>query len=266
MSPAVGNTPAAQQKGSDTQYTYGVTTAKGSAINSNDLLWQVQYPDGTTQQSSYDTLGEVASQTNRDGSRHDYAYDLLGRQVLDNVVTFANQVDPTVRALATSYDTLGDVVLATSKGEDGSVLNQVENVFDGLGNLVTQYQAHSGQVYTPATATLANPVSPSVGYQYTTWYAGPGNYNYSRLTGVTYPGGTQVSYAYTGQYGLDNSISRITSVADGGQTVESYRYLGLSTVVGATFPCPRRSRTSTKPSRSIISATCRISLGRGAAR
>ncbi len=37
---------------------------------------------------------------------------------------------------------------------------------------------------------------------------------------------------------LDESLSRITSVLDAGQTVESYRYLGLSTVIGATLPLP----------------------------
>ena len=62
-------------------------------------------------------------------------------------------------------------------------------------------------------------------------YEGAGNY--SRLTGITYPGGTQVSYAYAG---LDNSISRITSVADGPDGGELPQYLGLSTVVGVTEP------------------------------
>ena len=55
---------------------------------------------------------------------------------------------------------------------------------------------------------------------------------------MTYPGLTQVSYAYAGLNNLDNSISRITSVTDNGTMVETYRYLGLSTVVGATLPEP----------------------------
>ena len=38
ITPAVGSTPSKTQY-SITQYNYGVTTAKGSAINSNDLLW-----------------------------------------------------------------------------------------------------------------------------------------------------------------------------------------------------------------------------------
>ncbi len=152
---------------------------------------------------------------------------------MDTVVKFAPGVSTTVRALGTTYDTLGDVVLATSYGwgSPPAVVNQVEDIYDGLGNLVAQYQSHSG-----AVNTTTSPYTPAVQYQYTTMYQGAGNY--SRLTGITYPGGTQVTYTYAGANGLDESLSRITSVLDAGQTVESYRYLGLSTVIGATLPLP----------------------------
>ena len=198
----------------------------------------MQYPDGTWQTSDYDALGEVISQVNRDTSEHYYRYDTLGRQIMDTVATFAPFVDHTVRALGTTYDTLGHVILATSYGwgSPPAVVNQVENVYDGLGNLVTQYQSLSGPVN-----TTTSPYTPAVQYQYTTCYAGAGNY--SRLTGITYPGGTQVSYAYAGLNDLDDAISRITSVSDGGQMVESYRYLGLSTVIGATLPEPSINET-----------------------
>ena len=105
-----------------------------SAIDSNDLLSRVQYPDGTTEQCGYDALGELIVQTNRDRSAHKYQRDVLGRQILDTVVTFATGVDQTIRALGTTYDTLGDVTLATSYGGNWGIVNQVENVYDGLGN------------------------------------------------------------------------------------------------------------------------------------
>ena len=41
---------------------------------------------------------------------------MLGRQTMDTVVKFAPGELTTVRALGTTYDTLGDVVLATSYG------------------------------------------------------------------------------------------------------------------------------------------------------
>ncbi len=225
VTPAVASPPSRRQFDT-TLYIYGVSTGNGSTINSNDLLWKTVYPDGTTQQCAYDALGELITEINRDHSVHTYQYDLLGRQTKDSVSNLPLLMDGSVTALGTTYDTLGDVTLATSYEGSGNIVNQVQNVYDGLGNLVTQYQAHSG-----AVNTTSAPYTPAVQYEYSTLYEGAGNY--SRLTGVTYPGGTQVSYAYAG---LDNSISRITSVADAGTTVETSQYLGLSTVVGVTEP------------------------------
>jgi hypothetical protein len=77
--------------------------------------------------------------------------------------------------------------------------------------------------------------TPKVVYAYAT--SSGTQFNYSRLIGVTYPGGTQVSYVYSsGLYpsssGVDNAISRITSVDVGGTAVETYEYLGLSMITG----------------------------------
>ena len=192
----------------------------------------IRYPDGTTQQCRYDALGELISQTNRDNSVHTYQYDVLGRQTKDTVTTFAAGVDQTVVALGAAYDSQGNPTLLTSYGAGGSVVNQVQDVYDGLGNLVTQYQSHSGLVNTAST--------PAVQYQYMTAYAGAGNY--SRLTGVTYPDGSQITYAYAGLNGLDASISRIRRSAN---RAKRWR-------LTATWACPRwsvrpcRSRTSPK--------------------
>ena len=91
----------------------------------------------------------------------------------------------------------GQLTFATSYYSTGSIVNQVENVYDGLGNLVTQYQSHCGGVVIGTT--------PAVQYQYTTMYAGTGNY--SRLTQVTYPDAATVApaaaYVTYGYSGLD---------------------------------------------------------------
>ena len=234
VSPLPSDKPGGGQQPSTTMYVYGASGGRGSEINSNDLLWKIEYPGGATQEDDYDALGDVIKQTNRDNTVHTYQYDAVGRQTLDTVNRVTAQkagLDTSVVALGTQYDTLGRVTLATSYSISGSVVNQVQNVYDGLGNLVTQYQANSGPVVTTST--------PAVHYHYTTLYATAGNY--SRLTGLTYPGGTQITYAYAA--GLDNSISRITFVVDGSQTVETYRYLGLSTVIGATLPGPNINET-----------------------
>ena len=145
-----------------TVYTYQARTADGSAINSNDLLSEIQYPGPTTQLFRYDALGQLIFQTNRDKSAHGYMYDPLGRQVLDLVVKFADSVDQTVVALGSTYDALGRLVYATSYGSGGNIINEVGRVYDGLGNLVTEYQSHSGAINASST--------PKVQYQYTTTY------------------------------------------------------------------------------------------------
>ena len=73
-----------------TQYNYGVATSGSSAINSNDLLASVQYPDKTagtpgTNASDKQTyvlnaIGQQTSYVDQNGTTHAYVYDLLGRR------------------------------------------------------------------------------------------------------------------------------------------------------------------------------------------
>src|SRR5207245_3958845 len=80
-----------------TQYVYGVTTAAGSDVNSNDLLKEVRWPDKTTgspsstDNESYtvNALGENKTYTDRSGSVHTYSFDVVGRPTADAVTTLA---------------------------------------------------------------------------------------------------------------------------------------------------------------------------------
>jgi hypothetical protein len=58
--------------------------------------------------------------------------------------------------------------------------------------------------------------------------------NHSRLISMAYPDGHVLSYNYA--TGLDDSISRLSSLSDTSGTLESYAYLGLSTLVSRTRP------------------------------
>src|SRR5207248_1306526 len=60
--------------------------------------------------------------------------------------------------------------------------------------------------------------------------------NNSRLVSMTYPNGRVINYNYTS--GLNDSISRLSSISDSTATLESYSYLGLSTVVIRSHPQP----------------------------
>ena len=121
--------------------------------------------------------------------------------------------------IETAYDGQFNAYLVTGHNAavGGTIVNQVQRTFNGLGQLTIEYQSHSGAVNTATT--------PKVQYAYSALDAA----NRSRLTSMTYPNGRVVGYNYA--TGLDSTISRLSSITDSGVTLESYLYLGLGTVV-----------------------------------
>ena len=103
----------------------------------------------------------------------------------------------------------------------GNIVNQVQQSFDGQDNMTAEYQAHCGAVNTAKT--------PVVKYG----YSDPGT-GKSRLTSMTYPDHSVVNYSYNN--GLDDPISRLSSISFNGPMAESYTYLGISTVVQRSNP------------------------------
>jgi len=217
----------------ETRYLYGVTTAGGSGVNSNDILSAIQHPDpstgkpSSTQQDKYLTnaFGDVVQSTDRNGNVHQFSYDVLGRLTSDAVTTLGTGVDGSVRRIQYGYDSQGNLSLITSynAASVGSIVNQVQHVYNGLGQLTGEYQSHSGAVNTSST--------PEVQYAYTEMSGGQNN---SRLTSMTYPSGYILNYNYN--TGLDSNISRLSSISDSGDTLESYKYLGVDTVVERDHP------------------------------
>jgi RHS repeat-associated protein len=211
-----------------TAYLFTVTTATGSAVNSNDILSAVQYPNPTTgnpsssQQETYtvNALGQNVAFTDRNGNAHTYTYDVLGRQTSDAVTTLGTGVDGAIRRIQTAYDSQGNAYLSTSYDSvsGGNIVNQVERLYNGLGQETAEYQSHSGAVVIGTT--------PVVQYGYSLMFGGANN---SRLTSITYPNARVIDYNYNA--GLDNTISRLSSISDSSATLQTYSYLGLSTVV-----------------------------------
>src|SRR5207253_3616735 len=68
--------------------------------------------------------------------------------------------------------------------------------------------------------------------------------NHSRLTSMIYPNGRVVTYNYAS--GVDDAISRLTSLSDTSAILETYSYLGLDTVVKRTHPEPNVDLTYIK--------------------
>ena len=214
--PATGQTgplPPVQQV---TTYTYGVAKGGNISINDNGLLNTVTYglvpdqpnsglpqlvnmPADTEMVTGYDNLGEPTLLVTRDGTTHAFVYDTLGRQISDSWTSTASYATPFISNWAnqrtTAYDALGRGTTFTMLS-GGTVLNQVMDVYDGLGHLVKEYQEHSGPVNTST--------SQFVLYTYSTSYSSANNY--SRLQILSYPKGTsttarQINYEYSYSHG-----------------------------------------------------------------
>jgi RHS repeat-associated protein len=171
-------------------------------------------------------LGETVTLTDRNGTVHTLTYDVLGRLVSDAVTTLGAGVDGSVRRLEYGYDIHGNLAHITSynAATGGSVVNQVKREFNGLGQLTSEWQQHGGVV----TGS-----SPRVQYTYSLM---AGGVNHSRRTGIIYPNGKVLNYNYAS--GIDNAISRLSSLSDSTGTLESYDYLGESVVVARKHPQP----------------------------
>ncbi|MFT3787347.1 MAG: RHS repeat-associated core domain-containing protein [Tepidisphaeraceae bacterium] len=212
-----------------------VTVRRAQGIFSNDMLVATYYPDKSSGSASaseaerytLNAVGERLHMTDRRGDVHDYSYDLTGRTTRDHVYTLASGVQGSVRTLEWSYDTAGRLYEATSRSSNESgqvVVNQVRRLYNDFGQLTTEYQEHAGAVDTGTTAKT------QYGY---TWASGT-----SRRTSMTYPGGKVITYGYGSSGSLDDHISRIASISDSGGTLESYKYLGLSTRIERDRPQP----------------------------
>jgi len=212
----------------ETKWVYGTSTGTSDGVNSNDILKEMRYPDKSTGAASssekeiytVNQLGQQKTKTDRNGSVHTYSFDILGRTTADAVTTLGSGVDGAIRRIEMAYDGQGNAYLLTSydAATAGNIVNQVQQVYNGLGQLITEYQSHSGAVSTSTT--------PKVQYAYSEMASGA---NHSRPTSTTYPNGTVVALNYA--IGTDNNISRLTSLSSGGNTLEAFDYLGLGTVV-----------------------------------
>ncbi|MFO0935124.1 MAG: RHS repeat-associated core domain-containing protein [Gemmataceae bacterium] len=219
--------------GQTTEWVYGVTTVIGSSINSNDIIGETHWPDpstGSANSSQKDVvtvnaLGQTLTSTDRNGTVHTLSYDVLGRVTTDTVTTLGTNIDGSVRRVETAYDSQGNAYLLTNYDATtgGSIVNQVQRSFNGLGQMTTEWQAHGAAVNTST--------SPKVQYAYSEMAGGT---NHSRPASMTYPNGRVISFNYG--IALDDSISRLSALKDGTTTLESYDYLGLGTVVRRSHP------------------------------
>jgi RHS repeat-associated protein len=148
---------------------------------------------------------------------------------LDAVTTLGSGVDNAVLALGYAYTALSLPYQQTSYSNAAgtTVVNQVQDVYNGLQQLTTEYQEQSGAV---STSTSLN-----VQYAYSSILSG------SLLNEMIYPNGRILHYGYDNST-LDTAIGRIDYLADDNGSgsastphLVDYSYQGLSTIVGQTY-------------------------------
>ena len=187
-----------------------------SQIARTDLLHIITYADGGKVAHEYNRQGERIQSADQNGTVHQFTFDKIRRQTLDQVVLLADGIDSTVMAIAVSYDVRSQPITISCLDAFGNVVNQVARAYNGFMQLISEYQEHDGPVNAATT--------PLVQYAYA-----DGSANTIRPTSVTYPNGNKLIYSYAA--GMDDNLSRITAInwTDGAAT--QHTYLGLATIV-----------------------------------
>ena len=229
-----------------TRYVYG-TTLSDSNIARSDLLRSVIYPDsddvdsplGNGADSTYDRVerkynrqGNVSETKDQNGTIHAYEFDKLGRRTQDRVTTLGTNIDGAVRRIAQTYEVrkLPEKITSYDHASvgSGSAVNEVKLEYNSFGQLVKDYQEHSGAVNTSTT--------PKVQYDYAN-----GSANHTRLTKITCPNGRILRYEYNS--GADANLSRVSFLADDnsgsvGTHLAEYAYLGRMRIVQVDYTEP----------------------------
>jgi hypothetical protein len=172
-----------------TTYEYGADLVDDYIAASNLLIAEA-YPDlaFTTDKVryKYNRQGEAFSIKDQRASDRQFDFDKAGRVIHDRVMNLGLGGVGPVRRISRTYDVRGLLATVTSYSDQlpgsGTVLNQVQLTYNGLGQLLSDQQEHTG-------AVLAG--SPKV--QYT--YRDGANNLFGRST-IVYPDGKTFTYDY----------------------------------------------------------------------
>ena len=218
-----------------TTYTYG-TTLSDSEIATSTLKRSEAYPDSVNSSDvisfKYNRQNQVTEIQDQGNTVHLYDFDKLGRQTQDRITSLGTGVDGTVRRIATKYEVRGKKETVTSYDNAsvgvGVVVNEVQYEYNDFGQLITDYQSHSGAVNTSTT--------PKVQYGFAN-----GSDNTVRPTTLTYPDGRVLTYNYGTTDGIDDAISRTAALVDNDMSsthLADYEYLGLRDFVEVDYTEP----------------------------
>ena len=107
-------------------------------------------------------------------------------------------------------------------------VNETQFAYNDFGQLITDYQSHSGAVNTSIT--------PKVQYGFAN-----GSDNTIRFTTLTYPDGRVLTYNYGASDEIDDALSRVAALVDDDMSsthLADYSYLGLRNFVEVDYTEP----------------------------
>ncbi|MEM6391319.1 MAG: LamG-like jellyroll fold domain-containing protein [Planctomycetota bacterium] len=230
-----------------TTYHYGVDIPSGggtSKIADNSLLSRIEYPESPSGGGcifAYNRQAEVFCKYDRNGTKHLYSYDKLGRPTQDKVTVFGTLgpsnpgIHEGIKRLTTQYNSRGLVASSRSHismGDDPNhgVTNEVRFAYDAFNNLKTSWQQPDSAV--------DEATSQKVQYTHAQGTAGTGVTNTTRLESMTYPDGRQLVTDYLTDSNHDK-LGRPRFLRTNGpssQTIADYGYLGRSFVTQVGLP------------------------------
>lgn len=231
-----------------TTYTYGGDNGTDSPVRRKDLLVTVTYPDTTggnnTVTMTYMADGSMASRTDQRAVELVYAYDNAGRRISQKVDSGSVSGDQLVEYDYDGLDRLEFITAYDDKaGGTPNITSQVQYVYNGLGQVIYEYQQHGDEV-----EDTNSPLSPRIAYTYEPAVSGVFT-KASRLAKITYPNGRVIHRVYDGHENseddsIDDAIGRANKLAeddgtgDPGDTIVEYSYLGSGRVVRKDYPTP----------------------------
>ncbi len=236
-----------------TTYVYSASlTDKGCPVNSNSYLRATIYPDSDDVVSSnalsngtdgvynrvqmtYNADGTLATRQDNRQITLTFAYDNAARPTSQTVTSGTIGGDQQVQY---AYTDLGQPYQLTAYSTAGTTIaSQLQYAYNGLGQVTSEYQEHSGAVNTSTTA--------KVQYAYDTTVTSSVFTSGHRLTNTTYPNGRVIWKVYDGHDGIDALVSRPNKICEDngsgtpGSVIAQYSFLGQATPVVKDYPTPK---------------------------